>query len=142
MTKASRLPQEVNCSDRKLLTKDEARRIATNIPRLPKLLRKPSGVVLTGSPCQTFPRPRLEEGPEPSACIGCGKESCLHLVSRATAASRRPGQARNTQLATRSADTATAHVYDSRVGPESLPFSPRFDYPRLCSPQSCIRLGR
>src|SRR5262245_49417781 len=24
-------------------------------------------VVLTGSPCQTFPRPRPEEGPEPSA---------------------------------------------------------------------------
>src|SRR5262249_12873049 len=26
-----------------------------------------SRVVLTGSPCQTFPRPRPEEGPEPSA---------------------------------------------------------------------------
>jgi hypothetical protein len=31
--------------------------------------RESPRMVLTGSPCRNFPRPRLEEGPEPSARI-------------------------------------------------------------------------
>ena len=39
--------------------------------------------VLTGSPCETFPRPRPEEGPEPSGEITC--RPCRRSTARSVA---------------------------------------------------------